>query len=1196
MTYGPLTLVVPEDALAEPTTIVLREAAQPPRGAVGAVYEFGPDGLEFAVPATLKVYFEPEELPAGVEPDRLRLCVHEQGRWIPLDEQVNRRVERRVVGAVRHFSVFGIVPEPRAVSLTGTRFEANGVVVETSAAVVGRLFVWPTNVSFYAQRDAVGAVVATFSGLPVDADHFAYVSSYLDERVVSPADGGTLRVDLDLSDPAVVWVQPQPGTWRIASPPLAGDECAVLGGIRAGEVCTLTADVAGSIELASGTLDCAGHRIAQPPFAVDSQQTGIGVLVGANAVSPVVRRCVLGGPGRGFAQGVYALAGGVVVEDSEFEDNLVGALLQGVVGGRLARNRFTGASFWALAVWDSSVGSAIEANEFDVDADAIAIEGPANLPAASHGHEVRGNTVTRGTGGILLAATRDNAITENDVSGVLTSFLLGPNGWPSRVWWNDFHGWSRWGVWSDVGPAELSDAGRGNWWGRTCPDALFVPSVDGNRSDVTDGFAYGTRGGWTAGVVPGCASGGGGIPICPENGNQGAAEHVWDDYVPRSPRVAAAWERLRRTILEQESAAGEEERAARAAEGITLADRPPLPPIVVWNRATDNPGLIVGRMTEPERADASAVAGRFLRDNAELFGSGRAAAGLPDLRLERVDADAAGSTFVFRQYLGAVPIEDGTSILVVDTAGVVRAYKGRYYPQPTVDLRAVCGRRAALDAALERFRSSWPTAVDVRSDAELRVVAAPDGSLTPVWRGPVEAAAEAGEERAAGFLVDGVRCTVVEFGLSDDLDSWARAMGDVQAPTGEFVRFGGPWVGDPPATVARTVRFWVNASPTRDPDLRSPAGSVAYTINDRARDADAYVRTNGLCPRDDLWAPPGSDNPYCFRYEQQERRSVIEADSCFGATWSPPNPDGARCDHWFSSYDCVTAFWRIQENMQRLFDLAVGPTGPIGVGDSFGLYCHTVESPSRYRVRQYWFRSQRTKLMLDAPGVSFEAFGDLPRYRTIDHEFGHHLTRSLMAVSSPAGDQCCYYHQGQSFSIQEVVADHYADLRSGLPAGTYHEQLNGLGGGCGSIGPDPTCGSYTSYDIERADCRNDIYVNNALSCRVADPTGGWMSCARNGYCAPIYGSGNGVCRSRCLYVANRVVNNDSFNYAQEHYPGEVDPWNPYGHGNGRVLMQALADYHERFGSEAFRHEYYGYGGADGLNRTMFTARVLRHPC
>jgi parallel beta-helix repeat protein len=504
LAYGPVVLTVPQGALSRPVVITLRQRPQPPRGAVGPVWEFGPEGLNFIVPARLALSYDPELLPVGVDPLSLRLSFWDGGRWKSIDRPEDRGAEDRVSAAIPHFSTYGLVPEPRTVSMTGMHFEANGVVAETSDSVVGRLFVSPSNITFFAERDVAEIVTLEIAGLPTDDDSYIYLNSYSEVHVLPAAAGGVIRLNLDLRQPAVAWVQPRPGTWRVVAPPGSGDDCAAMGGTRAGDTCTLGADVTGSIELVSGTLDCAAHRIAGSPAAMGIQQAGIGVFIGANAASAVVRRCAIGGPGMGFAQGVYALADDVRIEENQFEDNQLGVLFQGADRGRVAKNGFSGASLWAVAAWESAADNEIVENYFAVDADAIAVEGPHNLPSGSHGNIIRANQVTRATGGILLVATRANAVSENDISGVLTAIVLGVDAWPNRVWWNNFSGWRRWGVWSDIGPAELSDAGRGNWWGKSCGDPLFTPGADGSREDITDSHAYSARSAWVAGGTPGC--------------------------------------------------------------------------------------------------------------------------------------------------------------------------------------------------------------------------------------------------------------------------------------------------------------------------------------------------------------------------------------------------------------------------------------------------------------------------------------------------------------------------------------------------------------------------------------------------------------------------------------------------------------------------------------------------------------------
>jgi hypothetical protein len=80
------------------------------------------------------------------------------------------------------------------------------------------------------------------------------------------------------------------------------------------------------------------------------------------------------------------------------------------------------------------------------------------------------------------------------------------------VFHNNLHGNSVRQVFSQDA-VELSDTrvgsptfGQGNYWGRSCPSALFLPGSDSNGPAVLDSHPYGLASAWLAGRSPGCAT------------------------------------------------------------------------------------------------------------------------------------------------------------------------------------------------------------------------------------------------------------------------------------------------------------------------------------------------------------------------------------------------------------------------------------------------------------------------------------------------------------------------------------------------------------------------------------------------------------------------------------------------------------------------------------------------------------------
>lgn len=100
-------LVVPPGALTEDTEITLKVEDRSVAGGAALasdVYNYGPDGLEFAAPATLTLPFRAGGVPSG---STATLSVYEAGEWKPLADST---VSGGAISAkATHFSRFAVV-------------------------------------------------------------------------------------------------------------------------------------------------------------------------------------------------------------------------------------------------------------------------------------------------------------------------------------------------------------------------------------------------------------------------------------------------------------------------------------------------------------------------------------------------------------------------------------------------------------------------------------------------------------------------------------------------------------------------------------------------------------------------------------------------------------------------------------------------------------------------------------------------------------------------------------------------------------------------------------------------------------------------------------------------------------------------------------------------------------------------------
>ncbi|MCA9514883.1 MAG: hypothetical protein KC635_08075 [Myxococcales bacterium] len=123
---GQLVLEVPPNALDEDVTITARRVATPPGGLLaGHTFELGPEGLGFAVPATLTITVDGAAVTGGLGNPDLRV-VH----WVPdadaafeLEGGVTDSGTGRVRAPIEHFSMYGVSFE--------TRCDAHGTMTAT---------------------------------------------------------------------------------------------------------------------------------------------------------------------------------------------------------------------------------------------------------------------------------------------------------------------------------------------------------------------------------------------------------------------------------------------------------------------------------------------------------------------------------------------------------------------------------------------------------------------------------------------------------------------------------------------------------------------------------------------------------------------------------------------------------------------------------------------------------------------------------------------------------------------------------------------------------------------------------------------------------------------------------------------------------------------------------------------------------
>ena len=511
---GPgLVLTVPDGALTDPgVNLTLEELALVPRGAVRA-WELGPDGTQFAEPVILEAQYGDFDLPPGVDGDSLRLSVYVDERWVPLADSENDLDKKVVRATTTHFSIYGLVPDPKEVDGRGVLWQANGVEVKTNAVHFVRLSVSPLSINIFlsAESRSPTQVDLALFGLPLQGEHYLYVDGLEDPRLVTPADAGSVILTLDRAQSHYLWLQPTPGTVHIGG---MFDQCASVGAWT-GNVCRLTSDVVGgvSIDQTGIELDCDAHRVSQ---SYADRGTGTGILIAETRYfgfpsDVTIRNCVIGGTDQHFYQGLRVFNGvEVQVSRSRFEENTHQVGFISGSGARIGDNTFTCGGCVSIEIFeDASSGTIFNNSIRSTPADEplgielIGMIGESGVMPVN-GMFIHDNSIEASLGS-WFKRTSNNDFVRNEVHATYGLQLSEPGGVPDRFWWNNFQATTL-GVNSDS-PAEISDGvGRGNWWGHDCSGPLFEAGNDSNAANVVDRYAYPVSEAWNRGYEPGCAA------------------------------------------------------------------------------------------------------------------------------------------------------------------------------------------------------------------------------------------------------------------------------------------------------------------------------------------------------------------------------------------------------------------------------------------------------------------------------------------------------------------------------------------------------------------------------------------------------------------------------------------------------------------------------------------------------------------
>jgi hypothetical protein len=164
-TDGSARLSIPAGALSSNVAITATPMTNPPAapGLVTAnTYDFGPSGTQFALPATLRVTYQPSQLPSGVDPSALHLVVLDGTVWDVVPGSAADTTAHTVTGPINHFSSYGLCNGSCNVG-------SGGGMVETSFSLSGVAILPGTTVVVdggIAIRDYLGTVSLSVDSMP----------------------------------------------------------------------------------------------------------------------------------------------------------------------------------------------------------------------------------------------------------------------------------------------------------------------------------------------------------------------------------------------------------------------------------------------------------------------------------------------------------------------------------------------------------------------------------------------------------------------------------------------------------------------------------------------------------------------------------------------------------------------------------------------------------------------------------------------------------------------------------------------------------------------------------------------------------------------------------------------------------------------------------------------------------------------
>ena len=135
---GAVQIAVPPDALPGRTSLFVASSsafANDPRVVKGTPFDFGPSGTSFAKPVSVRIKYDPANLPPGTEESALQIHLSASSGWQVIEGSTADIAAKVVTAEVSHFSTYAILT-PAPVAAVAIRGPPEKPILENAVSLV----------------------------------------------------------------------------------------------------------------------------------------------------------------------------------------------------------------------------------------------------------------------------------------------------------------------------------------------------------------------------------------------------------------------------------------------------------------------------------------------------------------------------------------------------------------------------------------------------------------------------------------------------------------------------------------------------------------------------------------------------------------------------------------------------------------------------------------------------------------------------------------------------------------------------------------------------------------------------------------------------------------------------------------------------------------------------------------------------